>query len=266
MFRRTKYHIPFPDNELIYLSDLMLRWPFECYLKICFELFKKRLCMYVVTESYRSEDGEVKNIIMRFPTSSLSYDFATKSFNAFAFKREQVEKIEKKNKEYTYAPASDLITQEFHLCTVRNINRLAAQLAYAICLTSHTRYYKEFDPDNVLNAVYGANYAPLIYWGKEKKSEWQVTDDNLWSNNRTRPKDSRKEEKDLDPVRAFIQKKREQGVTSKKEIARAIDIFFPDFLSNQELGELLPARGKKKGATIKFESQRKQGYRLRKVT
>ena len=71
MFRRTKYHIPFPDNELIYLSDLMLRWPFECYLKICFELFKKRLCMYVVTESYRSEDGEVENIIMSFPTSSL---------------------------------------------------------------------------------------------------------------------------------------------------------------------------------------------------
>ena len=156
-----------------------------------------------------------------------------------------------------------LITQEFHLCTVRNINRLAAQLAYAICLTSHTRYYKEFKPDNVLNAIYGANYDPLIYCGKEKKSEWQVKDDNLWSNNRTRPKDSRKEEKNLDPVRAFIQKKREQGVTSKKELARAVDIFFPDFLSNQELGELLPAKRKK---TIKFGSQRKQGYRLRKVT
>ena len=52
----TGYKKRFAKESLLSLPELMLRWPFQCFLKIPFELFNKRLIPYFLLE---------KSLIMR---------------------------------------------------------------------------------------------------------------------------------------------------------------------------------------------------------
>ncbi|TVM30533.1 hypothetical protein [Oceanidesulfovibrio marinus] len=263
MFLKSTDHKKYYDKDLVYLAELMLRWPFECYLKICHELFSKSLKIFVVTETYTSPNGEQINIIIEYNPSYITFDYIMKYFNIIAFKKKNVVSIERKREEYTYLPSSDLVRTPFQLCTMENINKLAAQLSYAICLTAHDRYYSDFNPVNVSSAIHEKEPNKKIYSGSKNKADWEIPSNILWSNNRSIPQRLSRQAKDLTQVKEFITKKREQGITEAKQLARLIDSFFPGLLTDQELGELLPARPQR---NIKYESQRKRGQRLRKVT
>lgn len=263
MFREKNAKKKYYDKDLVYLAELMLRWPFKCYLKICHELFTKSLRLFVVTESYISKGGEQVNVIIEYNTSYISFDLMMKHFNMFAFKKRNVASIERKKEEYTYLPSLDLVRTPFQLCTMENINKLAAQLSYAICLTAHDRYYSDFDPVNVSSAIHEKEPNKTIYSGSKNKADWEIPSNILWSNTRSIPQKPSRHAKDLTQVKDFITKKREQGITEAKQLARLIDSFFPGLLTDQELGELLPARPQR---NIKYESQRKRGQRLRNVT
>ena len=89
-----------------------------------------------------------------------------------------------------------------------------------------------------------------------------IPDDVLWPPDTLAAETKQKHApKDLTQVAAFLQSLRNEGVTAPKALARLVDITFPGLLTNQELGELLPARAQR---NIKFESERKRGQRLRR--
>ena len=54
----TGYKKRFAKESLLSLPELMLRWPFQCFLKIPFELFNKRLIPYFLLENHTSTNGE----------------------------------------------------------------------------------------------------------------------------------------------------------------------------------------------------------------
>lgn len=265
MLHKTKYHLSAKDSELIYLDELMLRWPYLCYCKICEMLFKNKLKLYKVTERYVSHMGEQVNIIMLFPASNFTFEHSLKSFHAIAFKLSNIEKIEKKYLEFRYMPANPLVRHEFDMCTVKNIHRLAPQLAYSICLNGHSWHRKEFSYNSVIDDIYAKEFEPFLHIPKKyKKTELVLPNEELrgrvsFSYSKKPPKQTF----DKSQVANFIKDKREQGVTNPVQLARLVDSFYPNMLTDAELGELLPAKPNK---NIKFESMRKRGQRLRTIT
>ena len=82
----TGYKKRFAKESLLSLPELMLRWPFQCFLKIPFELFNKRLIPYFLLENHTSTNGEQIVQVCKTIDGHFSLSFIISFFGSFVFK------------------------------------------------------------------------------------------------------------------------------------------------------------------------------------
>ncbi len=88
----TGYKKRFAKESLLSLPELMLRWPFQCFLKIPFQLFNKRLISYFLLENHTSTNGEQIVQVCKTIDGHFSLSFIISFFGSFVFKIKNIEK------------------------------------------------------------------------------------------------------------------------------------------------------------------------------
>lgn len=264
MLNKTPHHSYIEESKLMYLADIMLRWPHLCFIKICHELFKGKLVPFVATERYHSTQEYTQEVvIIKFTANNMSFKYLLNHFNTLVFKKRNIETIEKAHYDYTFIPESKLIRHDYEMCTLKNINRVAAQLSYTICLHAHKKYHQKFDATQVRDTFFSSNIDPIFYSGTNERQSWIIPNDKLWPDHSEHCEQKKEhKKKDLTHVILFIEKQKSLGITVNKQLARLIDNFFPGFLTDREMGHLLPAQ---QGNIRSIEADRKQGQRLRGI-
>lgn len=258
MYIGDKYHIECMEKDLVYIGELMLRWPYLCYLKICDEVINRKLPLYISTESHIDIHGEPINIIMELDISHFQFDMIKNMFKSIVFLTKDVLKIEKKKK-YRCIPAKSLTERKYSFCTEKNIHKIAPQLLYAMCSNAQ----KKFEVNAITHDMNTSTFDPMGTRMSGAKSDLEFTDKQIKGRSTTRRSTFKEKDNEwMIKAKTFIQCKREQGVTDKNDLATLVDESFPYHFTDYQLGILLPT---KEGRDIKPESIRKQGQRLRKV-
>lgn len=250
---------PVDPSELICIADLMLRWPHDTAVKICHEMSRNKISLYIISD-IATRTGSSKLIIVKSVFEHLNHKYLCDNISRLVFLRKDIERSEAKNELYRMDIQSLTNTTDSYECTLETISRLAPQILYAIYRHSTRdmisgRYY----PDNVVAFSFRAEkiISPdMCLDGPRDK--WRINSDKLRPNLFIATKRSNDIYKN-DSMIGFIQKNRLLGVKDLPLLAKLVDQEYPG-LTDKQLGILLPA---KEGETPKYHAARKQGQRLR---
>ncbi len=265
MIIKQPYHVILKETDLIYFAELMLRWPHLSWVKICYELFREKLHPFVITENFLSvKDSCPSCVVIKLPAANFDFEFLCGHFHSLAFKKSNVSSIEKKKPYYPGIPAQKQIKHDWEMCSIKNINTIAPQMAYVICKYGHKRYWNEFDEVVVRYEALSQEVDPCIVRNNRDRSTWTVKNESLWPDSSPfkRQKTPKRKNKDISCAVDLVAKLRENGITDKKQLATMVDNYFPGLLTDAEMGMLLPANP---GVIISMAGHRKQGQRLRGI-
>lgn len=249
------------EDDILYMADIMLRWPHKSYIKICRELFYNRLIPHILVEKfYDTSTHERYCKTIKFKPEYITFDIHIRYFDSIVFTKKNIEKIE--TPIHTMIPNRHQHNEKFEICTKQNIQHLAPQLLYTICLHANKRFFKVFDEDQIRNTMHSNDVNPCITLSEKDRHEWIIKHEHLWARFNSEAQKQNAKTKCLDPIQTFIDEHKKAGICDCKQLAQLVDSFFPNHLTDRELGVLLPACP---GRSISFEAERKRGQRLRGV-
>jgi len=248
-------------HEVIHLPELLLRWSYKPHIKIIKEIACGRLQLFAIINKFTDAENNIRYEIAKYNTTWLRHNVLCKDFSGFVFLTEHIKKIEHKNNEYLFKKIQKS-NNSFESCTIRNINTYAPQFAYVMCKYSPTI---DFDTTTEFNICLEINQNGTFINNcmEGSRESWVLPNSIIWHESSIYHdrKKRIKAHKNIQVVREFVERHKENGITSKVQLAILIDDTFPDLLTDRELGELLPAR---EGAVVSPSAQRKRGQRLRK--
>lgn len=248
-------------NDVMHLPDLILRWPFHPHVKICKEIFKNKLHTYLIIREFVNNDNEIQYEISKLPTKYMTHTSLCSYFSAIVFVKKQIDAIESKKKHYSLRSISKSMNT-LESCTIENINKYAPQFAYVLYKYSNKVHIDKFIEKDVINEI-NSDRITLYNCLKDDRKSWILPNSQIWPT--TSPyhfRKTRRKTKDLSQVIQFCEQQKKAGITDKRALARLVDDFFPGFLTNAELGGLIPAR---EGTEVSHHAKVKQGKRLRGI-
>ena len=256
----TGYKKRFAKESLLSLPELMLRWPFQCFLKIHFELFNKRLIPYFLLENHTSTNGEQIVQVCKTIDGHFSLSFIISFFGSFVFKIKNIESIEKQKRHYSDIPEKSLMMRKFDLCTPQNINELAIPFSYIMSKYGNKFYFNNFVPYNVEHDFFSGTFDTSFSYAFDKiELPHHIDDSIIWAEYKSSITKSKRNKDNLDYYRKELERYKNNGEKDPYRLARKIQNFSGNSLTNEDIGRLLPVRP---GAHIEPKSFKKRGQRL----
>ncbi len=256
---------PYCVEDFVSFTDLLFRWPYLTAYKILFGMRNYDLHVFHV-EGYSSTLSKEKIIHLEPTVYKPKHDdmeFCLEFFNRLAFLADEISVIEAK---YGYQIVPDDLEYfaKSELCNISNVNRLAPQILYTALCFPEDEHVTILKVDEFLNSEIRRDIELFDSIRKDKKC-WRLSHKRLWAKySLPNPNllHGTIDKNDLIKLDAFIQDKWNKGLHDN-DILLALIAEYVDHLRNEDLGELLPAKGRPILQNHTKDMDNKQGHRLR---
>ena len=243
-------------DEIIGVAQLMARWPQECCLKIAYMLHDKELVtekekqnanltLYMGGQMLKNQDGDLVIGLNPCPLHATHYPVFAEHFFRLFFRLSDVEAIERAFPNYRLVEVELEHRDDLLVCRPSNINRLA--LITLNYMMDYHNLTEGLDLYQVNQSYYILEAQRLAEVKLPEEGPETLTDEKLWPILPLNPYEGPKPEArpDLDRVNQLIEALRRLGQNNDYILAWHVDNLYPG-LSNDQLGDLLPAKKERK--------------------
>ncbi len=260
----------YDKNEVIFLSEYLLKYPCCVYIHLPHEIMHKRLKTYIVKQIV-TVDGKEKIDAFSFPVGHMTHDYICENFSRIIFEAKNILKLEPYIKSVSVLPPERALTYDF--CAPDSLPKIAPQIAYVLSEFASKRTDKNFDAENARDLFYAStvdvcSHTPSTL--SNSRLGWELPMDDLWLEPRLKENFFSTEFMRNSVLPNYRDALAKCGITAP-EFARIADERFPGQITDHDMGELIiplsPPRksSRELDAKNEYERVRQKGHYVRQT-